>query len=171
MKEPNQIIDGRRARLVDSGVVDYWVRYLARQPHHVFAVIDPARDPSLLKKFTCEPIVPELGAFGPHVTVANDELVTRAWGNASAIFAVCSYPMTALVQHCARLFESQLETGEEIYFRFYDPRVLRAVARVCDEDERLELLGPVHSFLVEDRVATYAHDISRAGITGVGVPA
>ncbi len=171
MNELNQLLTGRVARRVDSGVIDYWIQHLAHQPHHVFAIVDPARDPVLLRKFTCEAVLPELGSAGPYVVPATDEVIARTWGNSSAIFAVCSYPMTALVQHCARLFDAQLETGEEVYFRFYDPRILRAVAPVCDEDERFELLGPVHSYLVEDRSATYAHKITRAGVTGVGVPA
>ena len=35
--------------VIHDGIRDYWVSYLRRQPHAVFAVLDAARDPSVLK--------------------------------------------------------------------------------------------------------------------------
>jgi len=43
------------------------------------------------------------------------------------------------------------EAGQEMYFRFYDPRVLRAFLPVCTPQEAKEFFGPVRSFLVEAR--------------------
>ena len=41
------------------------------------------------------------------------------------------------------------ETGEEVYFRFYDPRVLRVFLPTCSVRQKAELFGEIRSFLLE----------------------
>jgi NAD-dependent SIR2 family protein deacetylase len=41
------------------------------------------------------------------------------------------------------------EKGRRAYFRFYDPRIFRAVLPVCTPPEVAQLFGPIHRFLVE----------------------
>ena len=38
---------------------------------------------------------------------------------------------------------------KEVYFRFYDPRVLRTFLPTCTPEETTEFFGPVRSYLVE----------------------
>jgi hypothetical protein len=39
--------------------------------------------------------------------------------------------------------------GRKLYFRFYDPRVLRVYLPTCTTDERSTFFGPVTCFLME----------------------
>ena len=48
------------------------------------------------------------------------------------------------------------EDGEELYFRFYDPRVLRIFLPTCDESQIRELFGPIEYFLMEDEDPEHA---------------
>ena len=41
------------------------------------------------------------------------------------------------------------EDGRELYFRFYDPRVLRIFLPTCNAAETATFFGPVGQFLVE----------------------
>ena len=42
------------------------------------------------------------------------------------------------------------EDGKTLYFRFYDPRVLRMFLPTCAPEQLAEFFGPVESFYVED---------------------
>jgi hypothetical protein len=42
------------------------------------------------------------------------------------------------------------EDGKELYFRFYDPRVLRVFLPTCSPRETTGFFGPIKSFLLED---------------------
>ena len=41
------------------------------------------------------------------------------------------------------------ERGESVYFRFYDPSVLRTFLPVCDSSETQSFFGPIDCFLTE----------------------
>ena len=41
------------------------------------------------------------------------------------------------------------EDGEELYFRSYDPRVLRVFVPTCTPEEARTFFGPIRAFLVE----------------------
>jgi hypothetical protein len=42
------------------------------------------------------------------------------------------------------------EDGEQLYFRFYDPRVLRVFLPTCDRQQLSDFFGPVDYFVCED---------------------
>ena len=43
------------------------------------------------------------------------------------------------------------EKGTPLYFRFYDPRVLRIYLPTCNESELQTVFGPVNHFYVEGK--------------------
>jgi hypothetical protein len=45
---------------------------------------------------------------------------------------------------------AQLPDGKIVYFRFYDPRVLRAYLTTCTDDEIRTFFGPVHRLVMEE---------------------
>ncbi len=49
-----------------------------------------------------------------------------------------------------RRISDRLRQREELYFRFYDPRVLRVFLPVCTHEEAAQLLGPLSCFLMEN---------------------
>ena len=41
--------------------------------------------------------------------------------------------------------------GKKLYFRYYDPRVLREYLPTCNEEELAAFFGPVVSYMMEDK--------------------
>jgi hypothetical protein len=55
-----------------------------------------------------------------------------------------------LHEHLRRIFVVKDESGQEFFFRFYDPRVLRTFLPTCSREQLLEFFGPVEEFLGAD---------------------
>ncbi|MDX2148572.1 MAG: DUF4123 domain-containing protein [Planctomycetota bacterium] len=51
-------------------------------------------------------------------------------------------------------------TGESAYFRYYDPRILRAFLPACTPTELKQFFGPVVSFHVQDEVPGFVRTFS-----------
>jgi hypothetical protein len=45
------------------------------------------------------------------------------------------------------------ETGKPLYFRYYDPSVLRVFLPTCSADELRSLFGPIVRYMVEEKDA------------------
>lgn len=69
----------------------------------------------------------------------------RAWG----IFVSADISLENLYFHFRKFVRVQTQDGEEFYFRFYDPRVLKMFLPTCDKKQVIEFFGPVKSFTVE----------------------
>jgi hypothetical protein len=52
--------------------------------------------------------------------------------------------------HLRQFLLVQDERGNQQYFRFYDPRVLRVYLPTCDAAETQQFFGPIDRFIVED---------------------
>lgn len=77
-------------------------------------------------------------------------LMDRGWGNAWGIFIVSKGTLDELHKHFRKFLMVQTEEGQELYFRFYDPRVLRIFLPTCDNTQLRDFFGPIQSFIVED---------------------
>ncbi len=53
-------------------------------------------------------------------------------------------------KHFRKFLMVQTEDREQLYFRFYDPRVLRIFLPTCDKMQIFELFGPVKIFICEN---------------------
>ncbi len=51
--------------------------------------------------------------------------------------------------HFRRFLMVKTEDGQQLYFRFYDPRVLHIFLPTCDQFQLKELFGPVRHFIAE----------------------
>lgn len=162
-----------------DGIRDYWFRYLRRQPHRVYAVLDAARDPRVGRLvrdcMTYEPLIVELPDVSPYLVEATsrdlERLVYKTWGEGTGIFVTSSASRQTVVDHLQSLLEVQTAYGEHVLFRFYDPRVLRAFVPVCTRDEIDELLGPLDRMLVEARLPTSALEVTHVERQPIGVAA
>ncbi|MDY6992595.1 MAG: DUF4123 domain-containing protein [Pseudomonadota bacterium] len=67
------------------------------------------------------------------------------WG----IFAVAKVNLRTMRQHFRSLLTVQLPKGQTVYFRFYDPRVLRTFLPTCDDEQRRLVFGPAMRYWVE----------------------
>ena len=83
------------------------------------------------------------GEFAQWVT-ANGK--RNNWG----IFFRSAVEPVKLYKHLRRFLIVQTEEGRELYFRYYDPRILRVFLPTCDQDQLKEFFGPITAFVAED---------------------
>lgn len=77
-------------------------------------------------------------------------LVSEGWGSAWGVFCEASSSLSDLKKHFRKLLNVTRETTEEpMYFRFYDPRVMRRFVPLLSERQRWLLYGDIERFIVE----------------------
>ncbi|NEN23566.1 DUF4123 domain-containing protein [Cryomorpha ignava] len=94
-------------------------------------------------------VAPWLFDFDPKSDFANwiaKNAPTNDWG----IFLRSSAEPIKLYRHLRKFLIVSTEDGRELYFRFYDPRVLRVFLPTCDRDQLKEFFGPIEAFIAED---------------------
>jgi len=57
--------------------------------------------------------------------------------------------LAEVLKHFRHFLMVKLADGRDAYFRFYDPRVLRAYLPSCNPAEAARFFGPVRCYLVE----------------------
>ncbi len=98
-----------------------------------------------------------LATVAPYLTgpfqgdsVLLDRLVMEGWGRRWGIFVTSHEPFKEIRRHFRRfLMVEAEETGDPLYFRFYDPWVMRVFLGSCPELHRQHLKQRVQSFLLE----------------------
>jgi len=73
----------------------------------------------------------------------------EGWGASWGIYALTSATMDILWKHCRSLLQAQDEQGRNLFFRFYDPRVMRVYLPTCNGMESKQVFGPVGTWMVE----------------------
>jgi hypothetical protein len=77
-------------------------------------------------------------------------VISRGWGNSWGIFLGSTSTFSILARHFRRFLMVKTEEGEKFYFRYYDPRVLRAYLPTCSKTELNFLFEEVRMFIVEE---------------------
>ncbi len=72
-----------------------------------------------------------------------DWLLGLPWGQHWGVFLISQAGFRDLRQHCRVLLTVYDETGRPLYFRYYDPRVLRVYLPTCDQAQAAAFFGPV----------------------------
>jgi len=75
---------------------------------------------------------------------------SNGWGDSWGIIIGSDYSFQDVYKHFRKFLMVKTEEGEELYFRFYDPRVLRIFLPTCDAAQLKELFAPIDYFLMED---------------------
>ena len=75
-----------------------------------------------------------------------DEGQGKSWG----IYLCSQAELTELHHHLFTLLSVRSLEREKLYFRYYDPRVLRPFWKALTQEEQNQLLGPIQTILVED---------------------
>lgn len=83
-------------------------------------------------------------------------IVKEGWGQSWGIYVSTSKSFSDLLQHLSKNMYASTEAGEIMYFRFYDPRVLRIFLPTCDLIQLREFFGPVQKFIAEDEDPQFA---------------
>jgi hypothetical protein len=77
-------------------------------------------------------------------------IVNDGWGNSWGLWVESNAEFEDFYKHFRRFLMVETEDGQELYFRFYDPRVLRIFLPTCDHEQLTEFFGPVNQFIMED---------------------
>jgi hypothetical protein len=132
----------------------------------LFALLDAARDPRVLQVLRRSgerhqslyegAKGDELAEFAPYlvelppVSPLRVVLVSEGWGRGWGVYLSCPLPYAEVRKHFRRfLLVKSAEDGRTLYFRFYDPRVLRLFLPTCSPTEVSEFFGPIREFLLE----------------------
>jgi len=160
--EPTLTLE-QQARLLD---------YLARQKLPLFALLDAARAPEVLATLLAHgevhyslydgPDGEVLDAVAPYLVQLHarspltELLVREHWGQSWGVFLWALTDFKALRRHLRRFLMVQDAKGKDMYFRFYDPRVLRVFLPTCTPDELTSFFAPIGSFLIESDQPAHA---------------
>ncbi len=158
---------------------------------NVYAVLDGASIPDLLDVFDefqpeyaclyrgeldpslaeCAPYLVQLQPDHPFTTW----LLEEGWGKHWGIFATSQADMPAVRKHFRMFLIVKDPDGNQLYFRYYDPRVLRAYLPTCNVPERSFVFGPLQMIIVEDAAAkaclVYSHRDEKLHVLSVNVGA
>jgi hypothetical protein len=73
-----------------------------------------------------------------------DKLILEGWGKRWGIFCISHDRFAEVRRHFRRFLMIELEeSGDRVYFRFYDPAVLKLFWASCDARQRAEFLGKI----------------------------
>jgi hypothetical protein len=78
-------------------------------------------------------------------------VLERGWGNSWGIYLTSKASLQELLKHFQQFLLVKLAEEKDFYFRFYDPRVLRAFLPTCTVEESRDFFGPVRCYLVEEK--------------------
>lgn len=89
-------------------------------------------------------------------TPFSDWLVEKGWGDSWGVFIKSPWPLQEMHKHFRRFLLVNTEDGQQLYFRYYDPRVLRTFLPTCDPQQLRDFFGPIDYFILEDENPEYA---------------
>jgi hypothetical protein len=100
----------------------------------------------------------DMWAIAPYLVQVDTQLfqwiLDSLWQSPWGLFAVAPTDLATLRTHFRRFLTVQDPKGEQMYFRFYDPRVLPQFLKTCDRNDVREIFGPVESFVAPSGKST-----------------
>jgi hypothetical protein len=144
------------------------IKFLRSQSQPLYAILDAARDPKVIavlrnsnEKYQslyeglngevlalCAPYLVEL----PSKSLLIETLVREGWGKSWGICLLSEAGFKETRRHFRHFLMVKTEDGRDLYFRFYDPRVLRVFLPTCTRLEVAEFFGPVTAYFCEDKI-------------------
>lgn len=76
-------------------------------------------------------------------------LLEEGFGRSFGIFAWARADMETLRRHFRRILQVRGEGGKRLFFRYYDPRVLRVYLPTCSLSDLREVFGPLSRLFAE----------------------
>lgn len=80
----------------------------------------------------------------------------NGWGDSWGLIVKSEFLFEETYRHFRKFLMIKTEDDQQLYFRFYDPRVLRIFLPTCDEKQLKEFFGPVEQFICEDEDPEFA---------------
>lgn len=131
----------------------------------LFALLDAARDPrvfKLLNEFGLEReclfsgrLDPALRAASPYIlrimpgSSICQTLIEQGWGQSWGIFLAARAGMHEVRHHLRTFLQVQTEDRKKLFFRYFDPRVMRVFLPTCDATQLRQIFGPIQRFDME----------------------
>jgi Domain of unknown function (DUF4123)/FHA domain len=141
------------------------LRMLREQPLPVFAIYDAARNPEVLEILGSAgadgqslfegPRAPELATVAPYLvglpkdSKLLEDMLDKGWGQSWGVYLLSGESFQRIRGHLREFLQTKDEQGNEFFFRFYDPRVLRAYLPTCTAEECRQFFGPVDRYVLE----------------------
>lgn len=138
----------------------------SRDDESTYAVIDGASVPELLPKLYAAKeewaclyrgeLEPDLAQVAPYLvklrrkSTLTQWILSEGWGNHWGIFAITPIGLEALRRHFRHFLRVKDPSGKVLYFRFYDPRVLRVYLPTCNRTEIKTIYGPILRYIAEN---------------------
>lgn len=148
------------------GGADFLLARLRGQFQPLYALVDAARDAkiyALLLQSSEERQSLYEGAQGdklalfapylvrvPAVSGLLETFVRQGWGKSWGVYLTCPASFADVRQHFRHFLKVKKPDGKVVYFRYYDPRVLRIYLPTCTEQETEIFFGPIARFVAED---------------------
>lgn len=149
---------------------------LTEEGEELCAMLDGASVPNLLERLHAEPalevecllrgkLAPDMKQVAPYLVKLEPEsefaqwVVGSGWGQHWGSFVTTRQGFRKLRNHLRALTLVHRRDGTPLYFRYYDPRVLRIFLPTCSPAQLKQMFGPVDAFLAEteagDAVSIY----------------
>lgn len=152
--------DGPIARLAD-----YLSKECGRAECKLYAVVDTAAETGLYRflaesGLAMESLLdgalrtrhleqaPYLVALDPG-SVAATRVLLRCWGKSRLLLLFSKETFAEVRKHLRRFLQVKTPEGSIVFFRFFDPRILRAVLPWCDAKQAGSIFAGIEGFLVE----------------------
>ena len=143
-------------------------KFLISEQIRTFAILDGASVPDLqMRIYEMRPphyclfrgeLKPDMAEVAPYVVqlvpgapFTDWVLAGENFGKHRGIFAQSLHSIKEMRRHFRALVTVNDEQGTPMYFRFYDPRVLRNFLPTCNPDELKTFFGKVETFFAEDK--------------------
>ena len=137
----------------------------AEEELNVFAILDGASVPDLLDRlyedqpeFVClyrGELEPDMAEVAPYLvkldpeSVFTDWVLTKGWGKHWGLFALTEADLKTTRRHFRTFLMVKDSEGSQMYFRYYDPRVLRVYLPTCNAEELELVFGPLTRYVCE----------------------
>ncbi len=139
--------------------------FVAAQQQPTYAVVDAARSPAVLSELVrhgelyyslydgpegeaLADVAPYLVALPPQSPLLG-ALLREHWGDSRLLLLFANADFKAVRRQLRRFLMIEDEAGKQMYFRFYDPRVLRTFLPTCAPAECAEFFGVISWFVTE----------------------
>ncbi|MDR3752321.1 MAG: DUF4123 domain-containing protein [Terracidiphilus sp.] len=102
----------------------------------------------------------DMAPFGPYLAEIQKGgklipfLIKVGWGKSWGVFLGTELGFVEARKHLRHFLMADIEGGQRVIFRFYDPRVMRVFIPTCNADQRREFFGKIQHFLVESEAET-----------------
>lgn len=136
-------------------------------PTHVYAVVDASRQPMMIpaaldamaSRNSCLYSGEALREFGDNAAWVAELLPTEStlgwlleqgFGKRWMIFATSKLELAAFIRHLKKFTMASNDDGRTVFFRFYDPQVLRQYLAVLNDRQKASFFEGVEHIMLED---------------------